>query len=303
MEMKKTVKFFIKQVSLIVFGVSVFLQIPVALSQNVQEFAPVGAEWYYDNFIYQTQTVFYRKYTYLKDTTINAISCGIIERYRKDGLNSDTLIQQYIHVLDNKIYEYENDTLFLLYDFNKNSEEYWIMPKYNDTIYVKNKYKIALLNGDSCTCFVVENTNMHWKHSLITDCFGDINGLFPAPNTVGYGYGELRCYLENDELLYANGSYACNYSNVSISEALDNQNKILFSNPVYDKVAIIFNSSLDVTTLHIAIYNTLGQRINSQIQINDNEILIDLSKEKSGVYIVTIQDKNKIIQNCKLIKL
>ncbi|OQA91046.1 MAG: Ycf48-like protein [Bacteroidetes bacterium ADurb.Bin234] len=77
----------------------------------------------------------------------------------------------------------------------------------------------------------------------------------------------------------------------------------IIPNPCNDKTILFFNSSLDLATLNIDIYNSLGQKTYSQIQINNNEIHVDLSKEKSGVYIVSIKDKNMIIQNCKLIKL
>ncbi|MDD3280293.1 MAG: hypothetical protein PHC83_01820 [Bacteroidales bacterium] len=97
----------LKKITLIIFSLWMICSIQVSVAQNENEFAPIGAEWYYNNSIYQTQTFFYRKYTYLKDTTINALSCGIIERYVKDGLNTDTLLQQFIHVSGNKIYEYE----------------------------------------------------------------------------------------------------------------------------------------------------------------------------------------------------
>jgi len=277
--------------------------IQVSVSQNENEFAPIGAEWYYNNSIYQTQTFFYRKYTYLKDTTINVLSCGIIERYVKDGLNTDTLLQQFIHVSGNKIYEYENDTLYLLYDFSKQEGEFWVMPKYNDTIFIKDIYKMPLLNGDSCICFVVKNSNMLWKHWLITDRFGDINGLFPAPNTVGYGYGEIRCYLENNELLYSKGDYACDYSNVSLNEKLDNRSQILVSNPVYNNLELEFSSD-DINEIsYIQIYNTFGQKILS-VNIHSQEtISIPFSSYTKGFYFLKIINKNKNNRIYKIIKL
>jgi hypothetical protein len=281
----------------------IFQHISVSFSQSNQDFAPIGAEWYYHNSTYPPHIIFYRKYTYLKDTTINTISCGVIERYRKDGLNTDTLVQQFIYVSDNKIYEYENDTLYLLYDFNKTIGEYWIMPKYNDTIYIQDKYNIELLNGDSCSCFVVQNTNMYWKHSLITDCFGDINGLFPAPNTVGYGYGELRCYYEDNTLLYLHGDLPCDYSNVSINETLDNQNQFLFLNPVYDDLELKFTSDDINETSYIQIYNAFGQKILS-VKIHSQEtISIPFSSYTKGFYFMKVMNKNKNNRIYKIIKL
>lgn len=113
----------------------------------------------------------------------------------------------------------------------------------------------------------------------------------------GFCVGGDGMYEDVKNFIFKKGAYD------AIKEIVKTESVEIIPNPCNDKIAIIFNSSFDVTTLHVAIYNTLGQRINSQIQINDNEVLIDLSKEKSGGYIVSIKDKNKIIRNCKLIKL
>ncbi|NLK57618.1 MAG: T9SS type A sorting domain-containing protein, partial [Bacteroidales bacterium] len=87
-----------------------------------------------------------------------------------------------------------------------------------------------------------------------------------------------------------------------ITEFEKNSVVTLIPNPFNDKTTLLFTSSFDLMTLNIAVYNLVGQRINAGIQVNDNEVHIDLSREKSGVYIVSIKDKNKLIENCKLIK-
>jgi|LSQX01.1.fsa_nt_gb photosystem II stability/assembly factor-like uncharacterized protein len=76
----------------------------------------------------------------------------------------------------------------------------------------------------------------------------------------------------------------------------------IIPNPCKDKTTLFINPSFDITTLSVDIYNSLGQKITHKPKITDCELLIDLSKEESGVYIVSIKDKNKIIQNCKLVK-
>ena len=293
----------LRQITLIYFSLNMVCSIHVSVAQTEHEFVPIGAEWYYDNFLEQTNTIFYRQYTCLKDTTINAISLRMIERYRRDGINTDSIIQQCIHVSDNKVYEFENDTLYLLYDFNKTIGEYWIMPKYNDTIFIKDKYKSVLLNGDSCTYFVVRNSNNYWKHYLITDRFGDLYGLFPAPKTVGYSYDEIRCYYENNELLFSQGEYPCDYSNVSLNDILDNRNQLLYSNPVFDNLNLEFSIDDVNENSYIEIYNACGQKILNMMIHSQKMISIPFSSYTKGVYFMKVKTKNNVIETCKLIKL
>ena len=117
--------------------------------------------------------------------------------------------------------------------------------------------------------------------------------------TMEYGYcsGYGKQFENYRNFIYKLGVYD------AIKEIESEKNIKVFPNPCTDRSTLTFSTSFNVKTLNIVIYNTLGQRINTDIKVNDQEIQIDLSTEKSGVYFVSIQDKNKIIQNCKLIKL
>lgn len=135
------------------------------------------------------------------------------------------------------------------------------------------------------------------NHCTNTTFFDGLNLKFFGFDFININFGFCVGKANNTNYIYKMGIYD------DIMEIKNNDIFNIKPNPCNDVTVLSRNRFYNVLSLDIIVYNSLGQRINSQIQINDNEILIDLSGEKSGFYIVSVRDKNKIIQNCKLIKL
>lgn len=123
------------------------------------------------------------------------------------------------------------------------------------------------------------------------------DGIHLLNKDYGFCVGEGEIYGNNTNYIYKMGKYD------EITEIEKNDIMKIIPNPCKDKTTLFINPSFDITTLNVDIYNSLGQKITHKPKITDCELLIDLSREESGVYIVSVRDKNKIIQNSKLIKL
>ena len=101
-------------------------------------------------------------------------------------------------------------------------------------------------------------------------------------NQFGYGIPDFQLALNN-----ALGN-----------EIFDNENVILYPNPVQDSVTIHLSSN---QSAELYFYNSLGQMIN-QFHISNSETSISLEKLTSGIYFYELSLKNKT-QKGKLLKL
>jgi subtilisin family serine protease len=106
---------------------------------------------------------------------------------------------------------------------------------------------------------------------------------YTAPtNLFGYGIPDFQLALTN-----ALGN-----------EVFDNENIVLYPNPVQDSVTIHLPSN---QSAELYFYNSLGQMIN-QFHISNSETSISLEKLTSGIYFYELSLKNKT-QKGKLLKL
>lgn len=78
----------------------------------------------------------------------------------------------------------------------------------------------------------------------------------------------------------------------NINNVEEDSDIIIFPNPAKDKLTIQFN---DDETIRVEILNNLGQKINLKQNRSNNQISIDISSLKSGIYYCTVQSlENKI---------
>jgi hypothetical protein len=117
----------------------------------------------------------------------------------------------------------------------------------------------------------------------------------------GGGY-DLLCYWENESLIYSNPDYNFCYSStvsspdISISET----GIIIYPNPVVNQSRISINFP-NKKNIKIEIRDIWGKLI-KRFQVNSsNEIILNRSQFNSGLYIISINDENKIIAQKKLI--
>ncbi len=197
--------------SLLILCLSLFS----SLNAQTSGFAPLGAEWYFQ-VDYSSVPITQPEFGYMRcrvtDTAeVQGHMCSVIDGY------------DYVYEENNVVYWYNqgNDAFTVLYDYNAEVGDTW----YCDV--------------DECTCLVtVTNVgsvtyNGHTYRTQYVTAFGDDNypyfdgriingigyekGLFPDVfacygGCIDCDYTSyIRCYLENGEMLYHQGSYDCDY--------------------------------------------------------------------------------------------
>jgi len=273
-------------------------------AQQSFNFAPVGAEWYYNRYSYPSH-FFYTRYRCVGIDTINNLECHIIEKYNKydcGGNIIDSISFQYLFIDNLQIYEVENNNTFLLYDFSKRAGEYWIMPKYNDTIFVNDIEDLVLANGDTAKLFSVTNALYHyWYSHRIINRFGGVFGLFPNPIYTGCSFDEIRCYSEDNEIIFNNSwEKPCDTAHFS-SKILESENQnIKIPTPVSDNITILANDD-NIPIKFIEIYSITGQFILSVPHSSGDNITIPFTQYHNGMYTMKILLQNQSYKTYKII--
>lgn len=266
-----------------------------------------GKSWLIDtNYTSVISSVFFLD----KDTGYIGLSNNILYKTVNGGLLYDTVIQ--LSGIFRSIYFcYPQTGYFIL------SENGGGVYKTNDCGVIWNKiidFYYPILNAhifDSCSLYYDWWDNTMGTSSTSSTCVGinycedsifdEFDLSFCAYDFihVNYGYciGYGRVNIDYRNCIYKKGEYD------HIEEVKNTEMFKIKPNPC-NGISVLYGDNFDdVLSLDVVVYNILGQKIHTKIQVNDKEIHIDLSKEKSGVYIVSIKDKNRIIENCKLIKL
>ena len=278
---------------------------------RAENFAPVGAIWYYTFILspFPPMGTSYTKFESTKDTVVNGWDCKKIELSRTYDCSGNIVntIQYYIlYSIDNKVYEIENNQQYLLYDFSKNAGEYWVMPKYdNITVYVDSVRNIVLTNGQTRRVQYVHNSSSiyPWRFTgRIIENIGFETFLFPLPDIVPCpGGGPIRCYYESGIIVHSE-LLPCDYSTVGINKLDVEQDGILVKNPINHQIDIQITDVSLLPIQTIAVYNNLGKLICQQYNITNTSYIIDFSNKSNGFYYVKIILNNNQTIIKKIIK-
>jgi len=304
----------IKIITVIIFLMNSYPSFAQEKNENLikcnSQWAPIGAEWY---FTYNFRQIpgpggsTYTKFQSIKDTLISNVTCRLIRETRNFNCSGepDPLTKNHIMIAEGgRVYEVWNDVLFLLYDFNKNPGEYWILPKYDyDTVFVDSVKMITLTNGEIRKAQYV-TTNAYDKifSGMIIENIGFELSLFPfLPKTPCEDGGPLRCYLENGNHVLTN-YLPCDHQTVGTYDLINTAEKIRVNTIVNDILKIDFIDHLLLPVQSITILNNMGAVIYRQQHVVDQQILINLLNEKNGFYFLMIENNNEFF-NFKIIKL
>ncbi len=258
----------------------------VAKAQT-HEFAPVGAEWYYERLYLEGWTysgVAYDRFRSLRTVEISGWECKEIELFQNldchGEVNPYTEIR-YITQEGDQVFEVEDGQRFLLYDFGKGVGEWWYAPKYDDTITVVDVSYITLNDGSVRKRMETHLSNMDWYIYNIIEGVGMDYTLFPYFYTDGAFclHGPLRCYSEECVPLIQWGETECDYEVLGVEENALQIN--VYPNPAKDRVVIE-----GIEAAEVNVYNALGQVVKTVRGTNE----IDLSGLVEGVYMLRITD-------------
>lgn len=267
-----------------------------------QTWAPIGAKWTFTqptiNPNYQTYTTFES----VSDTTVSGQSCRkITETFRKSPTTADT-IQHYMYSDSNRVYFFENNSWNLLYDFNVQQGDSFLVGHYNQWVKIISVDTVSI-NGFSRKQFEYDAPSFTTEFSwLVIEGIGHLIDMFPTNEN--QLFGPLRCYQDNIVGLYKNENYYgstwtqdCDQIITGIDEQTNSKKTVVFPNPFTDQVT--FNSLVSEPTT-ISIYDFLGQIILSQTFTNSTTI--NSEQFAKGVYFYTLSNIKQTFDNGKIVK-
>ena len=196
---------------------------------QTQEFAPVGAEWYFEvsSFFMVPASVF--RMASIGDTVINGHQCRIITEPFLCFSEAQSG-KQYVYNEGSVVYWYNVtiDDFTILYDFSLEAGEGWTIEIDSCSYYLEIE-SVEEVTWEGHT-YRVQRLRYDWPifYGDIIEGIGYVGGLFPDCASCSetaydgpYPYN-IRCYLEDGEQLYHTGPYGCDeftYWNGSIADA------------------------------------------------------------------------------------
>ena len=284
-----------------------------------QDFAPIGAKWYYDELAgmgWSLYDVDYILYTSEKDTTINGQNCRKINK-RHDLDCYFRPKNEFVFSKHDSVFFYDAiiDTFQLLYNFNAGEGDDWsfIYKDYSEpgfdtvTIHVDSVRSMNANDHVLRLLYVTYTARRFWGissyQSIIAEKMGDLFfmfNFFPSSNMVCDGNLSrgLRCYEDSNIGSYHFPSMeSCNYAHLWTDVKSNKENEILiYPNPVSES---IYLSGIIQQTC-FTIYNINGKLIKSGTIINSEIKTNELDK---GVYFLKLSDsEGKQLYYNKIIK-
>ena len=280
----------------------------VAKAQT-HEFAPVGAEWYYERLYLEGWTysgVAYDRFRSLRTVEINGWECKEIELFQnldcKGEVNPYTEIR-YITQEGDQVFEVEDGQRFLLYDFGKGVGESWYAPKYGLNVYVVDTLTINLNDGSQrriLRTFLQGELEDYWYYDNIIEGIGLDKSIFPfleldGPPPCIHEY--IRCYSENGIPLIVFET-ECDYEVLAVDE--NNASPIVSMNTFVENLLHMEFSEMQENIKRVKIIDLMGRCIYTTEAI-DNSLDIDFSNKQTGVYLIQTTIGLQVINN-KIVK-
>jgi hypothetical protein len=283
---------------------------------SAQDFAPVGAKWYYNEMFAFSGDIDYIKYTSEKDTLIHGKICRKIIK-RHDLFCNGRPEAEFLFSRNDTVFFL--DTLFnefqILYDFNAQAKNSWIIKIKDvtqdvDTICVTvDSVSIKQINGldlkvMSVTYHKFDELTPEIYSSVIIDKIGDIQFMFnwyPWSGKIcdGNYTNGLRCYQDDVIGLYSTGIVdSCDYQYKWVSVDKISKKKIyeLFPNPTNSQFQLKVDSKKKCS---VEISNLNGVVVYSSDFISSTSI--DLTGSPKGMYIFQLKSEGGIVGVGRLI--
>lgn len=287
---------------------NLIMLISISYNSLAQDFAPVGAKWYFNEDYAWSNNIGFITYESIGDTIINNLSCRII--YKDKSSCCIPGGNHFLHQSNDSIFLYNptTETFDLIIDFSAEIGDSWIL----------NTNPDGYLFSDSVTCLVDSISFFYYSASdslkilhvtlespeyfisyfgdtiyyiatyeiiqkigfrsaiLLKDCIRFCDGNFD---------GNIRCYEDFEVGLITFSSVDCDYTpieNVNFNDEIST-----YPNPAREK---IFIEAPDLKLDNITLYSLEGSQI--LIPINNNEV--DVSSLDMGIYFLRIQTKKGI---------
>ena len=288
------------------FFLLLLLAVGGVVKAQTHEFAPVGAEWYYERYYregFDLTGITYDRFRSLRTVEISGWECKEIELFQNldchGEVNPYTEIR-YITQEGDQVYEVEDGQRYLLYDFGKEVGEWWYAPKYDDTIYVYGMDSIQLQNGNyRKRLHTGPINNYHLYYTNVIDGLGMDKSIFPFVMLEGSPcvHRNLRCYSEEGVPLIVSET-ECDFEILTVDE--HEESSVASMNTVVEDLLHVGFAVTANLLKQIRITDVSGRIIYAQ-ETMDKSLDINFTDKPAGVYLVQIVMDSKVFNN-KIVK-
>lgn len=289
-----------------------------------QEFAPVGAEWYYSkNLSYDPPKYGYIKLTSIKDSTIHNKNVRVIEVLHVENDTTQYIEgYEYIAQTGDTIWYWKNNDFHLLYNFSmQKGDSILLYSEMQNSCSEKSPYGWNLVDSTFTKEFnglllkaysSVPIKNSIWGFEDYPSCeiIGNLRYLIPQNVFCGvYDIpqdGPLRCYSDpvHGVLVTSLPKVKCDstyeYKWVNISDISKTGVFSIYPNPVQSKLTInCYDEEIKPGNYEIEIVNINGRTVKNYDFFSET---INISDLPTGVYFLIISKNKKQIDYEKFIK-
>ena len=273
------------------------------------EFAPIGAEWYYSQFVGfdPPQGANYIKHACFKDSAIDGKLVKVIQKTKFTREGQFELGFEYLHQNADTISYWKNGKFHELYNFSLEKGDSMLI--YSDTsnympcdtshygwINIDSVFSVAINNQKLKGYFASHKEGSYWGFGSrpIIEKIGSTSYLLPHDEGCIMdmpGIGPLRCYSDPEFGIYYNGNEPCDTLTTFpvYAPVINNNHQFnLYPNPVTDYLTIGYSGS---DNFDAEIYNSYGNLVLRQEFCPGDRI--NMSGLTVGIYFTTISKNNK----------
>ncbi|MCB2201225.1 T9SS type A sorting domain-containing protein [bacterium] len=244
-----------------------------------QNFAPIGAEWYYTEYHSFSQMITFLNITSVRDTVIKGKTCSVLEN--NHGLACNFYNERdFVYEEDSIAYFYSPvvDDFQILYNLKAKKDSSWtiIYQVENfliDTVLVTvDSVRTVEINGFELLAFDVSYQSLNGDNpnsvytSTIVERIGDLYYLFNFLSLAegiicdGNYSGGLRCYTDTYIGFYSTGiADSCTYI-TNINEHIALQSFNVAPNPLNSSTSLYYELK-EPSIVQLSIFNQLGQLV------------------------------------------
>lgn len=267
---------------------------------SAQNFAPVGAKWYYTQYSATGPEIGYTYLESLKDTVFNGVEC------REIGGSPSMCAWSAHYMYDSNdsvfFWHPERDEFCLLYNFGAQVGDTWTVyhissdfgsGQIDSSIVHVDSIETEIIDGQVLRTLDISQLNPtqdYWvAGGRIVERIGNMGYLFPSYGACDPVPGNLRCY-QDSVINFHQGSYECDEVISSIVES-DEVVLSVYPNPTDGLIVIDLlprMKDLIFRVLDMSGRLVLEKRLNN---MNDR-IQCDLTALNAGIYFAEVQTEN-----------
>lgn len=283
------------------------LFIPILSLQfaTAQNFAPVGAKWYYTQVSVTGPEIGYTYIESLRDTVIDGVEC------REIGGSPSTCAwaAQYVYDGNDSVFYWhpEREEFCLLYDFGAQVGDTWTVyhissdfgsGQIDSSIIQVDSIETELIDGQVLRVLDISQLNPtqdYWiMGGRIVERIGNMIYLFPAYGACDPLPGNLRCY-QDSVINFHQGLYDCEEVISSINELEEGTLKV-YPNPTSDFVTVDLIEA-DTRSLNVRLTDQNGRTVPVPLlYAAKDRVRLNVMGLDAGVYFVETYTTNKMYE-------